>query len=425
MQKRDFENTVGIVATERTFSEGPLRKPRKPMEYRAVGGPNRTPTHSVPTLSTNTYPKKVLAMLPLPSEHCRWGFLSTAGIAKKNWRALARTKHGRVAAVASRDLATAQKFIDDCQGSCPQKVTPKPYASYQALLEDPQIDAVYIPLPTALRKEWIIAAAKHGKHVLAEKPAALTAGELQEVLDECKANQVQFMDGVMFMHSQRLPMLRKTLDDGTSVGPITRIATHFSFNGDDAFRKSNIRSNSNYEPHGALGDLGWYNIRMILWTNGWRMPTSVTAKCLRTFQGDGSPRPVPAEFSAELLFDNGVSASFYCSFVTQHQQWVHISGEKGSVWVDDFVLPIFGSNVGYDVVQPEFNANECDFHMHRRVQRCSVAEYDSGHAPSQEINMFETFHAALRGKTPEESWGKMTLQTQQVLDAVYRAAGCS
>jgi predicted dehydrogenase len=287
------------------------------------------------------------------------------------------------------------------------------------------IDAVYIPLPTGLRKEWILAAAKHGKHILAEKPAALTAVDLQEVLDECKRNNVQFMDGVMFMHSGRLTQLRETLKDPATVGAVKRIATQFSFNGDTEFRTKNIRSNSNYEPHGALGDLGWYTIRMILWVNEWRMPSSITSRCISTLQGDASPKPVPMEFSAEMQFDNGVSASFYCSFATQHQQWCHISGEKGSIWIDDFVLPLFGSNVGYDLNQPEFGTNVCDFHMHRRTKRFSIAEYDSGHAPSQEINMFDTFHSLLSRSSPDESWGRMTLQTQQVLDAVFKAAGCT
>lgn len=364
-------------------------------------------------------------MLPLPTETVRWGILSTAGIAKKNWRAIARTQHGRVTAVASRDLASAQRFINDCQANCPQPVVPKAYASYRAMLEDPQIDAVYIPLPTALREEWILEAAKHGKHILAEKPAALTAEALQRILDTCREHRVQFMDGVMFMHSARMPLLADSLHGPQGIGPMRRIATQFSFRGDDAFRQSNIRSNSLYEPHGALGDLGWYNIRLILWAMRWQSPIKITATCHSTFQGTGSPKAVPSQLSAELTFDKGVTASFYCSFETEHQQWAHFSGERGSVWVEDFVLPYFGSNAGFDILRPEFVAKECDFHMHRRCHHLSVAEYDSGHAPSQEINMFETFHRALQQSQPDESWGRMTLQTQQVIDAVFAAAGCS
>ncbi|MBU6386606.1 MAG: Gfo/Idh/MocA family oxidoreductase [Planctomycetes bacterium] len=363
-------------------------------------------------------------MLPLKSSECRWGILSTAGIAKKNWRAISRSNTGRVAAVASRDMQSAQRFIDECQSNCPFKTAPIALGSYQSLLESKEVDAVYIPLPTGIRKEWILAAAKHGKHILAEKPAALTAQDVQEILDACKSNGVQFMDGVMFMHSQRLGKLRETLQSPSGIGALKRIATQFSFHGDQEFRTNNIRSNSNYEPHGSLGDLGWYTIRMILWVNQWRMPTHVSARCISTLQGNASPNPVPMEFSAELQFDNGVSASFYVSFATEHQQWCHISGEKGSIWIDDFVLPCYGSNVGYDLVQPEFVTDVCDFHMHRRSQRFSVAEYDSGHSPSQEINMFNTFHNLLQGDRPDESWGRMTLQTQQVLDAVFQAGGC-
>jgi predicted dehydrogenase len=364
-------------------------------------------------------------MMPIPTEECRWGFLSTAAIAKKNWRAIAKTKHGRVAAVASRDLHSAERFIAECNGNCPQRLVPKPYANYQALLEDPGIDAVYIPLPTALRKEWIIASAKHGKHVLAEKPSALTAEELEEVLAVCREHRVQYMDGVMFMHSGRLPLLRDALDGPHGIGPIRRIATHFSFYGNEEFRKTNIRSDSRYEPHGALGDLGWYNIRFILWVNGWRMPTHLTAQCLSTIQGDDSPHKVPSEFSAELRFDNGVSASFYSSFITENQQWAHISGDRGSIWLDDFVLPFYGSEAGFEIQRPEFTVDGCDFHMHRRARRVVSPEYAAGFPTAQEVNMFETFHSLVHGKSPDDSWGEMSLKTQKVIDMAFRAAGCA
>lgn len=364
-------------------------------------------------------------MMPLRTEDCRWGILSTAGIARKNWRGIAKTRCGRVAGVASRDVAAAETFIRECQASCPQKSIPKAIGGYRALLEDPEIDAVYIPLPTAIRKEWIIRAAQHGKHVLAEKPSALNADELQQVLDECRKNNVQYMDGVMFMHSARLPKIREALDDRDRIGSVKRIASHFSFCGDQLFRTSNIRSNSMYEPHGCLGDLGWYNIRFILWANGWRVPTKVTATCLATIQGTGSPKPVPAEFSAELWFDNGVSASFYCSFLTQNQQWSHVSGDQGSLWVDDFVLPFYGSEVGFDISRPQLTIDGCDYHMHRRDTRISVSEYAAGFATAQEVQMFETFHNALRSSQPDSAWGEMTLATQRVIDAAFLAAGMS
>jgi predicted dehydrogenase len=368
---------------------------------------------------------KESTMMPLPHQECRWGILSTAGIARKNWRAIAKSHIGRVAAVASRDVVAAETFIRECQASCPQKSTPSAIGSYLGLLEDPGIDAVYIPLPTAIRKEWIIKAAQHGKHVLAEKPSALNAEELQEVLDACQKHQVQYMDGVMFMHSARLPRIREVLDDHERIGNIRRIASHFSFCGDDVFRIANIRSNSMYEPHGCLGDLGWYNIRFILWANQWRLPTKITATCLATIQGKGSPKPVPSEFSAELWFDHGVTASFYCSFITVNQQWAHVSGDRGSLYVDDFVLPFYGSEVGFEVSRPQLTIDGCDYHMHRRSDRVSVSEYAAGFSTAQEVNMFDTFHDALRSPHPNPKWGEMTMATQRVIDAAFHAAGLS
>jgi predicted dehydrogenase len=91
------------------------------------------------------------------------------------------------------------------------------------------VDAVYVPLPTGLRKEWVVRAAKAGKHVVCEKPCAVNAVILEEMLSACRKNNVQFMDGVMFMHSQRLARVRETLDDGASVGQIKRIVVAIQF----------------------------------------------------------------------------------------------------------------------------------------------------------------------------------------------------
>jgi predicted dehydrogenase len=354
------------------------------------------------------------------SDQCRWGILSTAGIAKKNWRAIAKSANGTVAAVASRRIESAQAFISECQFSCPQLKVPQALGSYESLLASQDIDAVYIPLPTGIRKEWIIAAANQGKHVLAEKPTALSAHDLEEILAACDRNHVQFMDGVMFMHSARLPRLRQVLDDGSSIGEIKRIACHFSFLGGDEFSRNNIRVDSTLEPFGCLGDLGWYCIRFLLWANQWQMPTEVTGKCIQSLRGAKSEGSVPADFSAELAFPNGSTASFYCSFVSGHQQWAHISGTKGNAFVRDFVLPTFGNEVSFDVEQPHFAINGCDFHMQEHTQRISVAEYASGYAPAQEINMIEALNQIVLNKKLDPHWGQISLATQRVLDELYR-----
>ena len=182
---------------------------------------------------------------------CNWGILSTANIARKNWHSIANSGNGRVVAVGSRNSAKAQAFIDACQASVPVAHAVDAVEGYDALLARDDIDAVYIPLPTALRMEWVIKAANAGKHVMVEKPCGVTASDVQKMMDACKANNVQFMDGVMFMHSQRMQKLRELLDDGESVGDIKRIVTHFTFRADEAWLAEDIRTSSDLEPLGA------------------------------------------------------------------------------------------------------------------------------------------------------------------------------
>jgi len=86
---------------------------------------------------------------------------------------------------------------------------PLAYGSYEELLDATDVDAIYIPIPTGVRKEWVIRAAQAGKHVLCEKPCAVTVADLEEMIDACRRHRVQFMDGVMFMHSRRLERVRR------------------------------------------------------------------------------------------------------------------------------------------------------------------------------------------------------------------------
>ncbi len=353
---------------------------------------------------------------------CRWGILGTAGIARKNWQAMRLCGNARVAAVASRSSASANRFIDECSAEVPQVVRPEAVGSYEALLARDDIDAVYIPLPTAMRCEWVKRAAQAGKHIIGEKPAALDAAQVAEMLDVCRRHNVQYMDGVMFMHSQRLPLVRQLLDAENTIGTLRRLTAQFSFAGDETFRKSNIRTHSELEPYGCLGDLGWYCIRFFLWALQGQMPVEVRARLLSTLQGEESPGSVPGELSAELVFANGVSASFYSSFVTENQQWLHASGSRGYLRIDDFVLPYHGCEVDALVGQDVFAVDNCSFHMEHHPTRYAVSEVDAGHASAQEVRMFRHFSQLVLDGRREECWPTWTLSTQQVLDACYRSA---
>jgi predicted dehydrogenase len=355
--------------------------------------------------------------MPAP---CRWGILGAANIARKNWKAMRLAGNATLVAVASRDVSRAQAFIDDCQSDVAFPKAPLACGGYDELLQRSDIDAVYIPLPTGVRREWVEKAAAAGKHVLCEKPCGPTAADVRAMLDTCAKHKVQFMDGVMFMHSARLPLLRQVIDDGESVGRLQRIASQFSFAAPDEFMQSNIRVSNELEPLGCLGDLGWYNLRFALWVMKYQMPERVSGRTLEEY-GTGI-QPVPMEFSGELFFPGGVSASFYCAFRTVNQQWAHVSGRKGAVQVPDFVLPFYGCESSFELNQPHFEVNGCSFHMESHPRRFAVREYSEGAAAAQEVNMIRTFSQIVLSGKFEPHWGEIALKTQVVMDACLESA---
>ena len=135
-----------------------------------------------------------------------------------------------------------------------------------------------------------------------------------------------------------------------------------------------------------------------------------------------SPSTVPLEFSAELYYPDGVSASFYCSFQTANQQWANVSGEKGLVDVRDFVVPFFGSEVAFTCTKAVLNQQGCRFHMEDHTQRHAVAEHGDGDATAQETNMIRTFSELVLSGRVDPQWGEIALKTQGVLDACLESA---
>ena len=350
-------------------------------------------------------------------ETLRWGILGSANIARKNWEAIKNSGNGVVTAVASRDAAKAQCFIDECQAEVPFPDAPRAIGGYDEIVTADDVDAVYVPLPTGLREEWVIKAAKAGKHVMCEKPCAVDYETLKGMTDACEENNVQFMDGVMYMHSDRMPELREALDDPGNVGTIKRIASAFSFCAPPDFFGDNIRSNSDLEPAGALGDLGWYTIRAILFVMNYEMPVSLRATMLSTASPENSPNSVPTELSAELFFANGVSATFYNSFLTENQQWLHVSGTKGHLRVDDFVLPFPGGNLGFEVSNLKFVQEGCRFTMENHQRSHVVEEEANNSQDAQETKLFRTFAKLALSGSPDGFWPEISLKTQRVLDA--------
>ena len=352
----------------------------------------------------------------------RWGILSTAQIARKNWKAIHQSGNGTVVAVASREVDRARKFIAAGQAGAPMDDAPRAMGSYEELLASKEVDAVYIPLPTGLRKEWVLRAAAAGKHIVCEKPCADSVADLREMITACRRHRVQFLDGVMFMHSARLPRMRAVLEDGVSVGEIKRITSSFSFCAPPEFFTGNIRANSRMERFGCLGDLGWYCIRFALWAMNWRMPLQVSGRILQKSPERHDGKAVPIEFSGELLFEQGVSSGFYCSFLTANEQCAMVSGTKGYLRLADFVAPFHGPELFFEVNNTVHDVRGCDFNMEAHWQRFAVAEHSNSHPTAQETNLFRNFASQVGTGALHERWPEMALQTQQVMEACFESA---
>ena len=340
----------------------------------------------------------------------RWGILGAAGIARKNWRAIRDSGNSIVTAVASRDAARSRRFIEDGQREHPFDAAPAALGSYEELIASPDVDAVYLPLPTGLRKEWVLRAAAAGKHVLCEKPCGLSLADVREMTDACRKNRVQFMDGVMFMHNPRLTRLREILDDGQSTGQIKRIMSVFSFAGAGDFLDANIRVNSELEPTGCLGDLGWYCLRFSLWAMNWQLPREVTGRILS--QRGRRQSSAPTDFSGEMIFNDETSAGFYNSFLAEQQNWVHVGGAKGYLRIPDFVHPV-------SVHEPSFEVNKTE----QRVRCCDCgAQHSDSREMGQDSHMFRNFASQVASGKLNEDWPMWALKTQQVMDACFESA---
>jgi predicted dehydrogenase len=342
----------------------------------------------------------------------RFGILGAADIARKNWKSIYHSGSALVTAVASRDLTRCRRFIREMQAEAPFRPPPVALGSYEELIASENVDVAYIPLPTGLRKEWVLRAAAAGKHVLCEKPCALNAADLREMIAACRKNRVQFMDGVMFMHHPRLDRIREVLDGGRSVGRIKRIMSNFSFHLAEEQYPTNVRMNSRLEPAGCLGDLGWYCIRFLLYVLHGQLPREVSGRILSRRGTRRGASPVPTDFSAELIFDDDTSAGFYCSLIAEYQNWVHVSGTRGQLRVDDFVHPV--------------NDLETTFEVNGKAVRVKAGRGKRAGTVAQQTNMIRNFANQVLSVKLNHEWPAIALQTQQVMDACLESArrGC-
>ena len=243
----------------------------------------------------------------------RIGVLSTADIAiKKVIPGMRRAARVEVAAIASRNGDQAKAVAERLD-------IPRAHGSYDALLADSDIDAVYIPLPNHLHAEWTIEAARAGKHVLCEKPLAMTAADAERMAEACDAAGVRLMEAFMYRHHPSWVAVRDLVESGR-IGRLAAVRSWFSYYNVDP---ANIRNIKEYGG-GALYDIGCYNVNLSRLLFGGE-PTRIRASIERD-----PVTGVDVLTSAILDFDEG-SATFTCGTRLETDQRVDIYGTSGRI----------------------------------------------------------------------------------------------
>ena len=251
----------------------------------------------------------------------RWGILSTANIGRAAViPAIQSSKNGEVAAVASRD---AQKGLEFAA----RLGIPKSYGSYEALLDDPDIDVLYIPLPNSLHYDWTIKSAQAGKHILCEKPLALNAVQCQEMDAAAKECGVVLMEAFMYRFHPRTEKVIELVQAGAA-GPLQMIQSSFTFR---LTRPDNIRLRADLGG-GALMDVGSYCVNISRTLAG-EEPVGVQAIAKWAASG------VDAQLAGTLRFANGLMAQFDCALTLARRESYTAAGTDGYYFAPAAFLP--------------------------------------------------------------------------------------
>ena len=254
-------------------------------------------------------------------EKIKWAVLGTAGIAQgQTIPGMLQAENCELYAIAGRSLEKAKAYQEEFGFT-------KAYGDYDELLADPQVEAVYIPLPNQLHHDWAIKALRAKKHVLCEKPIAPSAKEAEEMIRCANENGVLLMEAFAYLHSPYVCALKEIVDSGV-LGEIRYIETAFITSDYDV---SNIRMRKETFG-GALYDLGCYNTSLILRLLG-EEPESVQASAVYSDQN------VDRLTTGILTFKGGTSAAFTCGMVlptdmNQRLDRLLVHGTKGKIVSD-------------------------------------------------------------------------------------------
>lgn len=318
----------------------------------------------------------------------RWGLIGTARINQAVIPPLKASKRSKLTAVASRRTEQAEAYAT-------QWKIPQAYGSYQALLADPDIDVVYNSLPNSMHAEWTVRAAKAGKHVLCEKPLALSLEEVEAIEGASRQAGVTVSEAFMYRHHPQTVKVKELLDAG-AVGKLLVIKGAFSFN---LNRPADVRWDAELGG-GSIWDVGCYPISYARYVVG-SEPLRVFGCQVTASSG------VDEVFTGQLQFPEGVAAQFYSSFRIPLRTYMEFIGSEGAL-----------------LVQSPFKPDKREQILVTRTGDVQKIVVKGPEVYSGEIEDMEA--AILEGKTPNITLEDSRGNTAAILALLQSAAeGCS
>lgn len=320
------------------------------------------------------------------SEEFGWGILGCGGISRKFAGELISTTHGKLKAVGSRDASKAEDFAANFGGA-------DTAGSYDDVLNDPGVVAVYNSLPNSLHKEWTIKALQAGKHVLCEKPLGANADEVAEMFAAAESSGRLLTEAFMYRHQ---PVIKKAIElvNQGAIGKLKIIRSNFTFA--RAADPNDIR----YQPEmagGSIMDVGCYCVNFARAIAGGE-PTELSATAHHHEQG------VDEYAVGWLRFEDDVLCTFTCGMTVHADRTTIIAGDTGYVEIPD----------------PWFSLGE--LYLVREESRQQVDVAPTPHRYGLEA---DAFAAAVRGDAPLLLTKEDSIGNAKALDQLRKSAGLS
>jgi predicted dehydrogenase len=245
----------------------------------------------------------------------KWGIISTADINRKVIPGAHASPKVDLVGVASRDRQRAEEYAKEWD-------IPRAYGSYEELLADPEIEAVYISLPNNMHCEWSIKSVEAGKHVLCEKPMTRDTSQVEEAFDAADKAGRLLSEAFMYRHNPQTKRLSQLIAEG-AIGELRVVRSVFSYS---LYDEENIRLRTDVEG-GALMDVGCYNVSGSRLVGG--EPEHVFGEAWY------GPSGTDWVFSGTLRFPGNVIGLFHCGTALPEQDELEVIGSEGSLFLDD------------------------------------------------------------------------------------------